>query len=311
MNSVEGVVKICTKCGGEGPFPQETKRGKVVSRAECSVCRSRRTATHNNKKYEDRRVQLDALKGTPCVDCDKLFPPCAMDFDHRDSTTKVQDVSQMLMGSWQSVLSEVAKCDVVCATCHRLRTWMPSETTGRKRALLRQLKNVPCADCGGSFHYCQMDFDHVRGEKRGDVSKLTGASLAVLLEEVSKCSVVCANCHRQRTHARGQGLKVEPKVQRFSLPVWASAHDWHKLAGTMDDGAVAALAGITRKEVFEYRKQSRTPSYSTKRTTIWQPLVGSMSDADVARVGDVTRQAVRQYRHRMGIAVFPKRAVAA
>jgi hypothetical protein len=70
------------------------------------------------------------------------------------------------------------------------------------RALLRSLKNLPCADCGVQYPAWVMDFDHIRGDKRFDVGTGVRRSLAVLLEEIAKCEVVCANCHRERTHRR-------------------------------------------------------------------------------------------------------------
>lgn len=48
-----------------------------------------------------------------------------------------------------------------------------------------------------------MDFDHVRGRKLFNVA--VGAFNVTeekLLVEIDKCDVVCANCHRQRTHER-------------------------------------------------------------------------------------------------------------
>lgn len=71
------------------------------------------------------------------------------------------------------------------------------------REKINELKRVPCADCGGRFNPWQMDFDHVRGVKEADIARLviTG-STAKLRAEMAKCEVVCANCHRQRTHER-------------------------------------------------------------------------------------------------------------
>jgi len=46
-----------------------------------------------------------------------------------------------------------------------------------------------------------MDFDHRdRSKKKAHVSKLRHWSDATLLREMEKCDVVCANCHRIRTH---------------------------------------------------------------------------------------------------------------
>lgn len=73
---------------------------------------------------------------------------------------------------------------------------------GRNRRLLERAKDVPCADCGKRYPPFVMDFDHVRGTKRANVSLLagSGAPEAVIEAEIAKCDIVCANCHRERTH---------------------------------------------------------------------------------------------------------------
>lgn len=72
-----------------------------------------------------------------------------------------------------------------------------------KTRLLAKLKNRPCTDCHGWFEACQMDFDHRPGtEKVRNVAAMRGCSLKRLLEEIKKCDLVCANCHRLRTFQR-------------------------------------------------------------------------------------------------------------
>lgn len=70
-------------------------------------------------------------------------------------------------------------------------------------ALLRGLKAEPCTDCGGRFPPECMDYDHLHNKKReiGRLKRDTGSSRR-LLEEIAKCELVCANCHRIRTLAR-------------------------------------------------------------------------------------------------------------
>jgi len=72
--------------------------------------------------------------------------------------------------------------------------------------MLRKAKSVPCADCGLSFPYYVMDFDHRPGPVKcfnlANVAGQTRISLARLEAEIAKCDVVCANCHRIRTHER-------------------------------------------------------------------------------------------------------------
>jgi hypothetical protein len=63
-------------------------------------------------------------------------------------------------------------------------------------------KERPCADCGVQYPHYVMDFDH-REDKKFTISKMAGrVSQQRLKEEIAKCDVVCANCHRERTHQR-------------------------------------------------------------------------------------------------------------
>ena len=70
---------------------------------------------------------------------------------------------------------------------------------------VRQIKEkTPCADCGKFWPYYVMQFDHVDDNKVDDVSKIlrhTGSRPKVM-KEISKCEVVCANCHAERSHRR-------------------------------------------------------------------------------------------------------------
>ena len=71
----------------------------------------------------------------------------------------------------------------------------------RHQLILEYLLDHPCVDCGETDPVV-LEFDHLR-DKRANVSALLGARLASLLAEIEKCDVVCANCHRRRTAARG------------------------------------------------------------------------------------------------------------
>src|SRR5205807_1562968 len=70
----------------------------------------------------------------------------------------------------------------------------------RLQQMIRQAKSVPCMDCGVSYPYYVMDFDH-RGEKEGLVSVMINTlSPTRIRAEMAKCDVVCSNCHRIRTY---------------------------------------------------------------------------------------------------------------
>ena len=63
------------------------------------------------------------------------------------------------------------------------------------------LREHPCVDCGNPDPRV-LEFDHVRGEKRYNVSDLRRLrfSWPVILAEIEKCDVRCANCHRIKTY---------------------------------------------------------------------------------------------------------------
>jgi hypothetical protein len=73
-----------------------------------------------------------------------------------------------------------------------------------RRALLDALKDFPCADCGNRFPPVCMDFDHRPGEvKLFNIGRnMHSRKWAETLAEIDKCDLVCANCHRIRTHSR-------------------------------------------------------------------------------------------------------------
>jgi hypothetical protein len=63
-----------------------------------------------------------------------------------------------------------------------------------------KLKSNPCVDCHKKFPPCVMDFDHVRGKKLFQISHALSYTWSRVKKELRKCDLVCANCHRIRTH---------------------------------------------------------------------------------------------------------------
>jgi 5-methylcytosine-specific restriction endonuclease McrA len=69
-----------------------------------------------------------------------------------------------------------------------------------RQAVRVYLTNHPCVDCGETDPVV-LEFDHVRGRKRSTVERLVyqGYGLRVVMSEIEKCDVRCANCHRRKT----------------------------------------------------------------------------------------------------------------
>jgi len=72
------------------------------------------------------------------------------------------------------------------------------------KQLLQSLKNVPCKDCGIQYPHYVMEFDHLipRNGSLTIAALSQKVGLKKLLELVSQCEVVCANCHKIRTYFR-------------------------------------------------------------------------------------------------------------
>lgn len=85
----------------------------------------------------------------------------------------------------------------------------------RKRVEKRRLKvyyhlvKNPCVDCGET-NVVVLEFDHVRGKKFKGVSYLLDQdySWGKIQDEIDKCDVRCANCHRLRTAHKNGYWKV-------------------------------------------------------------------------------------------------------
>lgn len=76
-----------------------------------------------------------------------------------------------------------------------------------KRAYLIELKGGKCKDCGYKAHPAAFEFDHLRDKKLAISNMLNQPyKWERILEEVEKCELVCANCHRIRTHNRRNNI---------------------------------------------------------------------------------------------------------
>lgn len=87
----------------------------------CDRCRAAAAAGNQNRADKARKL-IAAAKDRPCADCGGTFPLVCMDFDHRDPAAKLYTISNGLQRSHASLIAEIAKCDVICSNCHRIRT---------------------------------------------------------------------------------------------------------------------------------------------------------------------------------------------
>jgi len=92
-------------------YSKESNRARHL--AQVAERRRRRGQRH-------RRLILE-LKSKPCRDCGRVFPPYVMDFDHVGEKTG-EASNYVYTSGTATLLTEIERCDVVCANCHRIRT---------------------------------------------------------------------------------------------------------------------------------------------------------------------------------------------
>ena len=133
-------MKICPKCGKESGLES------TQHRSYCNKCwseyqsdwykrsprRRLQVLDSNKRRRAGNREYIIAQKSKPCMDCNKTYPYFVMDFDHvRGEKKYCLSVSNRL--SREKIDEELAKCDLVCANCHRIRTFSracsPADTT--------------------------------------------------------------------------------------------------------------------------------------------------------------------------------------
>lgn len=122
-------MKECSVCHNnfdESDFPSRSSR--------CRSCHNAYTRQHyqNNKQYYKEKARkngkvyaaalYDYKSKTPCLDCGKTFPGECMDFDHTEDNKEFNISSRSTWGMGEKMIKEMAKCELVCANCHRIRT---------------------------------------------------------------------------------------------------------------------------------------------------------------------------------------------
>lgn len=88
-----------------------------------------RTKLRDKKNADLKRATVAAYKlGKGCVDCGYKENAMALEFDHCDNSGKPysgkqRTVASLMYNSWDVIWTEIAKCEIVCANCHAIRTF--------------------------------------------------------------------------------------------------------------------------------------------------------------------------------------------
>jgi hypothetical protein len=135
-----GETRVCSKCSGEKPIQKFNfkNRAKGLRHKYCADCGKQYASSHyeRNKPYyiakalrnnlkarqNARTLVLEYLKDHPCVDCGES-DTIVLQFDHVRGRKQLEICLMVSQGSCrESILAEIAKCEVRCANCHTRKT---------------------------------------------------------------------------------------------------------------------------------------------------------------------------------------------
>lgn len=134
-------LKQCTKCK---ELKKESEYGNRLGKKhytckECIKIAQKKQYQNNKKYYLDRNRELrssnrswyqELKNNTPCAKCGNYYPYYVMDYDHIDPSSKILCIAHMMGHSKKAILKEISKCELLCANCHRIKTY---ETSNRQK----------------------------------------------------------------------------------------------------------------------------------------------------------------------------------
>jgi hypothetical protein len=197
----------------------ERQRAKVNEYRLQNLMRIREKQNANLRLLDSVKAQLG------CAHCQERDIDC-LEFHHTDPRTKTRELAQLCKHSRKRLLEELNKCVVLCANCHCKEHRKPRQQTRlrphlvRKQGLIDKALSAGCSDCGEKDPIC-LEFHHRRGTvRRATVPGLRNYRIEILLAEIKKCDVLCANCHAKR-HSRSRrlprGLRKKSRQLQFAF----------------------------------------------------------------------------------------------
>jgi hypothetical protein len=212
---------FCLECSPFGDHnTSKVPLGLRATEASAKARRERRREQFRRslqKRRRRRKLDLVAAYGERCVDCGYARCPEALQFHHRDPSTKEFSLS-MFSGSLARLVQEAAKCDLLCANCHRVRHAREAAASRHrvvelrretKRRAIASFGGV-CAACGSANVPAALDFHHPDPSKKEFAISVDGIyrSWEKVRKELEICVMLCANCHAE-IHA---GLRTLPAI---------------------------------------------------------------------------------------------------
>ena len=160
------------------------------------------------KVLQNRQKNIDKVKqfllGKVCEKCGDSNVN-HLEFHHLNRDTKDRDVKKMAWEgvSFDKILIEIKKCNILCGNCHRemeQKDFSELTRTGkiyrRKKEKILGLTEKKCSYCGYSKCTAALEFHHLYDKKFTISGNNLSKNIEEIREEINKCIVLCVNCHK-------------------------------------------------------------------------------------------------------------------
>lgn len=111
-------------------MPYKDKEKQKAAQAKWSRENRDKTNKYRKANRDKAREKLKLIKeSSPCSDCKNFYPYYVMQFDHVKDD-KIENIGTMASknAAWSKIEKEIAKCELVCANCHAVRSYERMET---------------------------------------------------------------------------------------------------------------------------------------------------------------------------------------
>ncbi len=158
--------------------------------------------------YWAKRIYIYNMLGGECIRCENKRSS-VLALHHHDG--KEESINELFgrKARIEDIIAEAQKCQLLCENCHRevheeLTTPIP-RTRQNKEIVLQIKGGACCTQCGYNKSLNALDFHHPDPAKKEfgiakAVTRYTWKTVGDLedyiVEEIEKCEVLCANCHR-------------------------------------------------------------------------------------------------------------------
>ncbi len=205
--------KSCIKCFRV--LPNTVDYFKKQERHLGNICHQCIKKYINERKINLKKEAIKTCGSATCFVCGFSDGVSSLCFHHLDPLVKDNKIGSM---SIKSVEKEIGKCILVCHNCHReihgglhpsiltVSYSTNKESIYTRKWNMRQKMDIvtymggACVQCGYDKYLGALEFHHLNDdEKDFDISG-THRKLDSIKNELSKCIMLCSNCHSKTHH---------------------------------------------------------------------------------------------------------------